>query len=63
MSHTKLRKVGHLFMYVKEVELIILNNGCVYIYIYIRTALCITRSVITGFFRGPRRPRYNGVAV
>ena len=43
--------VGGAFVYVCERDL---NNGRVY----------ITRSVITRFFpRGPRRPRYNGVAV
>jgi len=38
---------------VKEVALKILNNGSVY----------IMQSVITRFFHGHRRPRYNGVTV
>ena len=46
MSHTKCSCMGHLFMYVKKITLMILNNGHVY---------------ITRFFRGPRRPCHNGV--
>ena len=45
--------VGGAFVYICERGL---NNGRVYI--------TLTRSVITRFFPlGPRRPRYNGVAV
>jgi len=36
MSHTKLQWVGHLFTYVKEIVVKILNNGCVYTYNAVR---------------------------
>ena len=60
MSHTKLRWVGHLFMYVKTYE-----RGRVKLKDF-EQRLCVynaVRYIITLFSRGPRRPRYTGVAV
>ena len=56
MFHTKLRWMGHLFTYVETCE-----RG--------RVKDVEQRSRVynavryNAFFRGPRRPRYNGVAV
>ena len=57
MSHTKWRSVGHLFTYVKTCE-----RGLVFYFeqrSHVYNAICYN----AGFFRGPRRPRYNGVTV